>query len=185
MSQPITELLVAWGDGDEAALAELTPVVYAELKRQARRHRARERPGHTLQATALVNEVYLRLIDIRRVQWQDRTHFLAMCARLMRRVLVDSARSRGYQKRGAGAKPVSLEEGLLVDDRRADLVALDDALEAFAAVDQRKSRVVELKIFGGLTVEEIAHELALSPETVMRDWKLAKAWLTRELRREG
>jgi len=185
MSQPITELLVAWGDGDEAALAELTPVVYAELKRQARRHMARERPGHTLQATALVNEVYLRLIDIRRVQWQDRTHFLAMCARLMRRVLVDSARSRGYQKRGAGAKPVSLEEGLLVDDRRADLVALDDALEAFAAVDQRKSRVVELKIFGGLTVEEIAHELALSPETVMRDWKLAKAWLTRELRREG
>lgn len=149
MAIEVTRLLLAWGKGDPAALEELTPVVYDELRRLARYHMGNERVGHTLQATALVNEAYLRLVDIRKVQWQNRAHFFAMSARLMRRILVDSARSRKYQKRGAGAQKVSLDEGLLVDDPGRDLVALDDALDALAGVDERKSKVVEIASLAG------------------------------------
>jgi RNA polymerase sigma factor (TIGR02999 family) len=155
--------------------------VYEDLKRAARHYMANERVGHTLQATALVNEAYLRLVDINRVRWQNRAHFFAMSARLMRRILVDVARAKHYQKRGAGAQQVSLDEGLLVSDPGQGLVALDDALRLLADVDPRKSQVVEMRYFGGLTVEETAEALKVSPETVMRDWKLAKAWLLREL----
>ena len=182
----MTELLLKWREGDEAALDRLVPIVHNELRRIARRCMAGERAGHSLQATALVNEAYLRLIDVQHVNWQNRAHFLAMSARLMRRILVDYARSKGYQKRGGGAVKVTFDEGLPVAAEPAfDLVALDDALKALATVDERKSRVIELRFFGGLSVEETATVLAVSPETVMRDWKLAKAWLMRELRGEG
>ena len=182
----MTELLLKWREGDEAALDRLVPIVHDELRRIARRCMAGERAGHSLQATALVNEAYLRLIDVKHVNWQNRAHFLAMSARLMRRILVDYARSKGYQKRGGGAVKVTFDEGLPVAAEPAmDLVALDDALKTLAAVDERKSRVIELRFFGGLSVEETANVLAVSPETVMRDWKLAKAWLMRELRGEG
>jgi RNA polymerase sigma factor (TIGR02999 family) len=144
-----------------------------------------ERQDHTLQATALVNEAYLRLVDINHVRWQNRAHFFAMSARLMRRILVDFARSKHYQKRGAGAQKVSLDEALMVSEPGRDLVALDDALQALAKVDPRKSQVVELRFFGGLSVEETAEALKVSPETVMRDWKVAKAWLLRELASDG
>jgi RNA polymerase sigma factor (TIGR02999 family) len=177
----VTRLLVAWGEGDEAAFEQLTPLVYDELKRIARRFMKGERVGHTLQATALVNEAYVRLIDARKLSWQSRAHFFALSARLMRRVLVDFARSKQYQKRGAGAQQVTLEEGLLVSDPGRHLVMLDDALRALAAFDPRKSQIVEMRYFGGLTVDETAAALKISPETVMRDWKLAKAWLLREL----
>jgi RNA polymerase sigma-70 factor (ECF subfamily) len=156
--------------------------VEAELRRIARRCMQGERIGHSLQATALVNEAYIRLVDAQRVKWQDRAHFLAMSARLMRRVLVDWARSKGYQKRGAGALKVTLDDAVLGPaERGRDLVALDDALQALAVFDERKSQVVELRFFGGLSVEETASVLRVSPDTVMRDWKLAKAWLLREL----
>ena len=179
----VTGLLLAWGTGDETALERLVPLVHAELRRIARRCMAGERAGHSLQATALVNEAYLRLIDVQHVNWQNRAHFLAMSARLMRRILVDYARSRGYQKRGGGAVKVTFDEGLpVVGGRDQDLVAVDDALEALAKIDERKGKVVELRFFGGLSVEETAAVLKVSPETVMRDWKLAKAWLLRELR---
>ena len=182
----MTELLLKWREGDEAALDRLVPVVHDELRRIARRCMAGERAGHSLQATALVNEAYLRLIDVQHVNWQNRAHFLAMSARLMRRILVDYARSKGYQKRGGGAVKVTFNEGLPVAVGPAmDLVALDDALKVLATMDERKSRVIELRFFGGLSVEETATVLELSPETVMRDWKLAKAWLMRELRGEG
>ena len=185
-SSDVTGLLVAWGAGDEAALERLIPVVYAELHRIARRYMVGERAGHSLQATALVNEAYVRLVDLRHVNWQDRAHFLAMSARLMRRVLVDCARSKAYQKRGGGAVRVTFDEGLPVtQEADQDLVALDAALQALATVDERKSRVVELRFFGGLSVEETATALKVSPETVMRDWKLAKAWLLRELKDSG
>jgi len=177
----VTQLLVAWGAGDEAAFEKLAPLVYDELRRLARRYMARERVGHTLQTTALVNEAYLKLVDINHVKWQNRTHFFAMSARLMRRILVDFARSKRYQKRGAGAQTVSLDEALLVLDAGHDLVAVDDALKALANVDARKSQVVEMRFFGGLTIEETADALNVSPETVTRDWKVAKAWLSREL----
>ena len=163
-------------------MEELTPLVYEELRRLARHYMGNEHVGHTLQATALVNEAYLRLVDIHKVQWQNRAHFFAMSARLMRRILVDSARSRKYQKRGAGARKVSLDEGLLVVEPGRDLVALDDALEALAKVDERRSKVVEMRFFGGLSVEETAEALGVSADTVMRDWKLAKVWLLRELK---
>jgi RNA polymerase sigma factor (TIGR02999 family) len=179
----LTQLLVAWTGGDEAAFERLAPLVYDELRRLARRYMGNERVGHTLQATALVNEAYLRLIDINQVQWQNRAHFFAMSARLMRRILVDAARSKNYKKRGAGAQKVSLDEGMLVQAPGQDFLALDDALTALAAVDPRKSQVVEMRFFGGLSVEETAEALKVSPETVMRDWKLAKAWLLRELAR--
>ena len=178
----MTQLLLSWGKGDLAALEELTPLVYEELRRLARHYMGNERVGHTLQATALVNEAYLRLVDIHKVQWQNRAHFFAMSARLMRRILVDAARSRNYQKRGAGAQRVSLDEGLLVVEPGRDLVALDDALEALAQVDERRSKVVEMRFFGGLSVEETAEALGVSADTVMRDWKLAKVWLLRELK---
>ena len=174
---------MAWREGDEAALDELVPLVHAELHRIAKRCISRERVGQTLQATALVNEAYLRLIDVRRVNWQNRAHFLAMSARLMRRILVDVARSKRYQKRGGGAIKVTLDEALLAPvEKGQDLVALDDALGALATVDERKAQVIELRFFGGLSVEETASVLSVSPETVMRDWRVAKAWLQREMR---
>ena len=177
-----TTLLLAWGRGDETALDQLIPLVHDELRRLARRHMAGERPGHTLQATALVNEAYLRLIEVNQVRWQNRAHFFAMASRVMRRILVDAARARGYQKRGGGAPTVSLDEALLVSgEPRQDLIALDDALNALAAFDLRKSQVVEMRFFGGLSVEETAEALHVSADTVMRDWRLAKVWLAREL----
>jgi len=179
----ITRLLIDWRNGDQAALEQLIPLVHDELRRVARRHMAHERAGHTLQATALVNEAYVRLIDVRQVKWQDRAHFFAMSSRLMRRVLVDFARSKGYQKRGGGAHKVSLDEALVVSTEPGrDLVALDDALHALAAFDPRKAQVVEMRFFGGLSVAETAEALNVSVDTVMRDWKLAKAWLLRELK---
>ena len=178
----ITQLLRAWSKGDQEALDKLTPLVYEELHRAAHRYMAQERPGHILQTTALVNEVYLRLVDIREVIWQDRAHFLAVCARLMRRVLTDFARSRGYLKRGGDSPGVALDEALLVcREPPVDLVALDDSLNALAAVDPRKSQVVELRFFGGLSVEETAEVLKVSTETVKRDWKLARVWLLEEM----
>jgi RNA polymerase sigma factor (TIGR02999 family) len=184
MAQRVTELLLAWGDGDLSALNQLIPLVHAELRQIAARCMARERPGHTLQPTALVNEVYLRLVDVERVHWQNRTHFLAMAARLMRRILVDFARSRRYQKRGGGGERVTFDETLVVDIGRGhDLLALDDALDELARVDARQSQIVVMRFFAGLTVEEIAGVLGISAATVMRDWKLAKAWLLRELSR--
>ena len=180
-----TTLLLAWGRGDETALDQLIPLVHDELRRLARRHMAGERAGHTLQATALVNEAYLRLIEVNQVRWQNRAHFFAMASRVMRRILVDAARARGYQKRGAGAEKISLDEALLVSDEPPqDLIALDDALNALAAFDLRKSQVVEMRFFGGLSVEETAEALHVSADTVMRDWRLAKVWLVRELRGE-
>jgi RNA polymerase sigma factor (TIGR02999 family) len=178
----VTRLLLAWSAGDQAAFDALAPLVYDELRRLARRYMGGEREGHTLQATALVNEAYLRLVEVNRVQWQNRAHFFAMSARLMRRILVDVARAKQARKRGGGAgQKVSLDEALLVSAPGDDLVAVDDALEALAAVDARKSQVVELRFFGGLSVEETAAALNVSSDTVTRDWKVAKAWLLREL----
>jgi RNA polymerase sigma factor (TIGR02999 family) len=178
----ITALLLSWGRGDEAALQQLIPLVHRELHQIARRCLKGERPGHTLQPTALVNEAYLRLVDVRRVSWQNRTHFLAMSARLMRRVLVDFARARQYQKRGGGVMKVSLDAAHGVGTERGqDLVALDEALLSLSAIDERKARVIEMRFFGGLTAEETADVLAVSRETVLRDWRLARAWLMQEL----
>jgi RNA polymerase sigma-70 factor, ECF subfamily len=180
----VTELLLAWGSGDRSALDELVPLVHQELRRLARSQMRGERDNHTLQTTALVNEAFLRLIDLRRIRWQDRAHFLALSAQLMRRVLVDDARTRNYRKRGGGAATVALDDvAVAAPERAADLVALDEALENLARVDPRKSRVVELRFFGGLSVEETAGALNVSPETVMRDWRLAKVWLLREMSR--
>jgi RNA polymerase sigma factor (TIGR02999 family) len=182
----VTGLLLAWGQGDEGALAELVPRVERELHRIARRCLAGERPGYSLQATALVNEAYLRLVDVRLVRWQDRAHFLAMSARLMRRVLVDEARTKRCQKRGGSRVRVTFTDALAVSDEPGhDLVDLDDALQALAKFDERKSKVIELRYFGGLSVEETAGVLDVSPDTVMRDWKLAKAWLLREMRAQA
>ena len=180
-----TELLRAWSHGDGSALDRLMPLVYDELHRLARRYMRQERPNHTLQATSLVNEAYLRLIDVNRVEWRDRAHFLAVAAQMMRRILVESARNRRRQKRGGGAVHVNLDDvqALLPDSKERDLVALSDALSALAMFDARMGQVVELRFFGGLTVEETAEVLNVSPETVMRDWKTAKAWLLREIRR--
>ena len=181
-TRQVTGLLVAWGAGDESAFEQLVPLIHAELRRLAHREMGRERVGHTLQTTALVNEAYLRLIEVSRVQWQDRAHFFAMSARLMRRILVDHARSRQSQKRGGGTRNVSFDEALTVSPAGgADLVALDDALQALSSVDARKCQVVELRYFGGLSVEECAEALRVSPDTITRDWRLAKAWLLREL----
>jgi RNA polymerase sigma factor (TIGR02999 family) len=178
----VTELLRAWSDGDAGALERLLPLVEAELRRLARGYMGRERKGHTLQTTALVNEAFLRLNDARQIRWQDRGHFLGISARLMRRVLVDHARARGYLKRGGGAERVTLHEGLVTSpDPALDVVALDRALEALAKIDARKSQIVELRFFGGLSVEETADVLHVSPDTVKRDWRLAKLLLLREL----
>jgi RNA polymerase sigma factor (TIGR02999 family) len=177
----ISELLHAWSGGDQNALERLTPIVYRELHRLARRFMERERAGHSLQTTALVNEAYMRLVDYKRIEWQDRAHFFAISAQLMRRILVEHAR-RHNLKRGGGVQHVSLEEAAVVGgDRAADLVALDDAMNALARLDPRKVRVVEMRFFGGLSVEETAEVLKVSPVTVMRDWSTAKAWLYREL----
>jgi RNA polymerase sigma-70 factor (ECF subfamily) len=178
----VTQLLKAWSEGDDVALEQLTPVVENELRRIAHRCMAREQPGHILQSAALVNEVYLRLVDIQAVSWQDRTHFFAMCARLMRRILTDYARSRNYQKRGGGVVHLSLDEGLLVtSEKEADIMALDEALTQFALLYPRQSQVVELRFFGGLEVDEVAETLKISAMTVKRDWKFAKAWLLRSV----
>ena len=174
----VTQLLKAWGQGDEGALGRLIPLVQHELHRIAHRCMSRERSDHTLQTTALVNEVYLRLVDLSQVSWQDRAHFFAISARMMRRILTDFARSRQYQKRGGAAVHVSFDEALVVSrEQDADIVAIDEALTALAAVDGRKSQVVALRFFGGLSVEETAEVLKVSPETVKRDWRFAKAWL--------
>ena len=184
--QEVTQLLKAWSQGDQAAFERLMPLVYEELRRVARRYMGRERAGHTLQTTALVNEAYLRLIDASQVEWQNRAHFFAISAQLMRRILVDYARTHNYVKRGGEAHHVPLEEAAVFSAEQApDLVALDDALTNLAAIDQRKSRVVELRFFGGLSVDETAEVLKVSPRTVMSDWSLAKAWLLRELSGEG
>jgi RNA polymerase sigma factor (TIGR02999 family) len=178
----VTQLLRAWSQGDEQAFEHLMPLVYQELRRLAKRYMARENPGQTLQATALVHEAYLRLIEQRLVSWQNRAHFFALSAQMMRRILVDRARARHYEKRGGEACRISLDEALVVSqEREPNLVALDDALKSLAVLDPRKSRVVELRYFGGLSVEESAEVLKVSVDTVMRDWKLAKVWLLREL----
>lgn len=181
MSDEVTGLLRAWAAGDPQALERLTPLVYRELHRRAHWHMAREQGGATLQTTALVNEIYVRMVDLRGVSWRDRAHFFALASRLIRRVLIDAARARSADKRGAGAPHVALDDAVVAIERADDLVALDDALTALAALDARKSRVVELRFFGGMSVEETAEVLDVSPETVKRDWKLAKAWLRREM----
>jgi len=178
----ITALLRAWGGGDQTALEQLTPVVHAELKRIARRHMRRERQGHTLQPTALVNEAFLRLVDVHGVRWQDRAHFFALAAQMMRRILVNYALARGTGKRGSAGHQVTLDEAMIVSpERDSQLVELDAALQSLAKVDARKAQVVELRFFAGLSVEETAAGLKVSPQTVLRDWKLSKTWLAREL----
>jgi RNA polymerase sigma factor (TIGR02999 family) len=186
MGADVTALLMAWGQGDRVAFDELVSLVHQELHRLAHLYMARERSPHSLQSTALVNEAFLKLVDCGRVRWQDRAHFFAVSATLMRRILVDDARRRKFHKRGAGVRPVVLLDDLdCSSERGADLVALDDSLAALAAIDSRKSKVVELKFFGGLTTEEIAEVLEVSPPTVLRDWKLARSWLRREMTREN
>ena len=184
-SHEVTQLLKAWSAGDQEALEKLTPLVYRELHKIAKRYMAGEHSAHTLQTTALVNEAYLRLVDCGRVNWNDRSHFFAVSAQLMRRILIDFARSRGYLKRGAAAPHISLDEApSLCSEPDMNLVALDDALKALSVVDERKGKVVELKFFGGLSTEEAAEVLGISADTVVRDWRLAKIWLLRELGRE-
>ena len=178
----VTQLLRAWGDGNQQALEKLIPLVYEQLRHAAHRYMAHERPGHTLQTSALVNEVYLQLVDLREVRWQDRAHFFAICARLMRRTLTDLARSRRTRKRGGGVTQISLDERRIGSlEPRADLLGLDDALNSLAKLDARKSQTVELRFFGGLSVKETAEVLKVSERTVASDWKLARAWLMREM----
>ncbi len=184
--QQITRLLLAWGDGDQRALEELMPLVYEELRRVAARHMRRQKPGHSLQTTALVNEAYLRLIDSSQVRWQNRAHFFAVSAQLMRRILVDFARQRHNLKHGGVAQKVSLDEALVIaPERGADLLALDEALTRLAALSARQAQVVELRYFGGLSEEETAEALKVSLRTVQRDWNLARVWLFRELKDGG
>jgi RNA polymerase sigma factor (TIGR02999 family) len=181
-SRPVTELLQAWSDGDDEALEQLVPLVEAELRRLARGYMGRERRGPTLQVTALVNEAFLRLTGARRLRWQDRAHFLGIAARLMRRVLVDHARARGYEKRGGGLQRVALDENVAVfPEPSLNVFALDRALQTLATVDPRRAQVIELRFFGGLSVDETAVVLRVSTDTVKRDWRLAKLWLLREL----
>jgi RNA polymerase sigma-70 factor (ECF subfamily) len=183
----ITRLLRAWGGGDAAALDRLAPVVFDELRRLSRRYMRRERAGHTLQTTALVNEVYLRLVNVTGVDWKDRAHFFAVSAQMMRRILVDAARARASARRRGGIRASSVNFDQIPDlsGRCSELIALDDALNSLAQMDPRKARVIELRFFGGLSVEETAEVLKISPQSVMRDWKLAKAWLKRELSRQS
>jgi RNA polymerase sigma-70 factor, ECF subfamily len=181
----VTQLLQAWGSGDETALEQLMPLVYNELHRLAHRYMAAEPTGETLQTTALVHEVYLRLVDVDNIDWQNRSHFYGICARLMRRILIDFARSRNYQKRGGRFPHIEIEDAATVSVVvGSEILAVDEALQQLANLDARKAEVVELRFFGGLTVEETAAVQRVSQETVMRDWKLAKAWLQRELSRE-
>lgn len=189
-SQDVTTLLRAWCRGDGTALERLIPLIYDELRRLARSHIRRERAGHSLAPTGLVNEAYLRLLDASAIEWQDRAHFLSVSSRIMRRVLIDAARRRTAQKRGAAARADGSDGDVdrlaaAGSDRAATLCALDDALEALARLDPRRAQVIELRFFGGLSVDETADVLAVSPQTVMRDWKLARAWLMRELRHKG
>ncbi len=178
----ISGLIAAWGEGDERALARLMPLVYPELRRIARRHMGRCRAGHTLESAALANEAYLKLVRAGGVRCESRAHFLALCSQIIRRILVDHARNRGYAKRGGGAVQISLDEGLVAPKtRQVDVLALDDALASLSEFDPRKGRVVELRYFGGLSVEETADVLGISPETAKRDWKMAKTWLFAEL----
>jgi RNA polymerase sigma-70 factor, ECF subfamily len=182
-SQEITQLLLAWNDGDQAALEKLTPLVYAELHRLARGYMLGERPGHTLQTTALINEAYLRLIDWKNVRWQSRAHFFGIAAQVMRRILVDFARARHYTKRGGATQQVSLDEAVTIhENRSAELIALDEALKSLAELDPRKSQIVELRFFGGLSAQETAEVLKVSQRTVEREWNSARTWLYRELR---
>lgn len=183
-SEQITEMLQAWGEGDSTALEQLLPLVYDELHRLAGAYLRGERRGHTLQTTALINEAYLRLAEWKNVQWKNRAHFLGVAAQMMRRVLVDFARSRHYAKRGGDAQPVEFEEAKIAAPRRdAEIIALDDALKTLAEIDPRKCLLVELRYFGGLSVEETADAMNLSPRTVMREWQAARAWLYRELKK--
>jgi RNA polymerase sigma factor (TIGR02999 family) len=180
----ITGLLKAWAEGDNAALERLTPLVYDELRRIARRYMAKERAGNSMQATALVNEAFLRLVEIDKVRWQDRAHFFAVSAQMMRRILVDAARARASEKRGGAVVKVDLNESIdAMPDRGRELVALDEALNALAQLDPRKAKVVEMRFFGGLSVDETAEVLKISGQSVMRDWKLARVWLMREMGR--
>ena len=186
MTQPttheVTQLLIEWSNGDKAALDKLMPLIHEELRRLARHYMSRERPGHTLQTTALVNEAYLKLVNRKGVHWENRAHFFAIAAQSMRSILVDHARGLAYAKRGGGAPKIEFDEGMIVSqERAAELVALDEALVALAEIDPRQGRVVELRFFGGLTVEETAEVLDLSPATIKREWTTAKAWLYRQL----
>lgn len=181
----LTQLLIDCSDGSQPAYDQLFPLVYEELRRLAHRYMSRERPGHTLQTTAVVHEAYLRLIDQKHVQWQNRAHFFAIAAQMMRRILITHAQSHAYAKRGGGALRVSLDEAAIVSQERAgELIALDEALTALTVIDPRRSQVVELRYFGGLNNEEIAEVMKVSPNTVMRDWNVAKAWLYREMSKE-
>ena len=181
-SAEVTRLLVEWSNGSQTAFNALTPLIYKELHRLAERYRSKERPDHTLQATALLHETYLRLVDADTVDWQNRAHFFAIAARLMRRILVDYARARSYQKRGGDARRVTLDESEIATlEPGDDFVALDEALRMLATVDPRKAEVIELRFFGGLTVDETAEVIKVSPDTVKRDWRLARAWLLRQL----
>jgi len=185
LAHQITELLQAWRQGDEHALDKLTPQVYRELHRAAQRCMRAERDGHSMQTTGLINELYLRFTDLKKVDWQSRAHFFALCARQMRRILIEQARARRSQKRGGGAQAISFDAAPIVSgEPRHEVLAVDGALNALAKVDPRKSQVVELRFFGGMSVEETAEVLRVSPETVVRDWKLAKAWLLRALSQE-
>jgi len=185
-SQEVTQLLNAWSDGDQAARDKLMPLVYEELHRLAHQYMRRESPGHTLQTSALVNEAFVKLVDQRNVRWQNRAHFFGIAAQLMRRILVDHARGRHTAKRGGGVQAISFDDGLYVsDERSAEVVAVHEALEQLSKFDSRKGQIVELRFFGGLSIDETAEVLAVSPGTVMRDWTLAKAWLHREMSSEN
>lgn len=182
LSQNITHLLKEWSDGDQQALDELTPLVYEELRQQAARYLRKERPGHSLQATALINEAFLRLIDVKNVEWQSRAHFFAIAANLMRRILVDHARRRDAEKRGGTQMRLTLDDTIAIArEPDVDLLAIDEALNRLAAIDEQQARVVELRFFSGLSVEETAAALGVSPKTVKRDWSVARAWLRREI----
>jgi RNA polymerase sigma factor (TIGR02999 family) len=182
LQSEVTQLLIDWSKGDKAAFDRLIPVVHAELRRLARNYMARENPGHTLQTSALINEAYIRLVDQQSVPWQNRAHFFGVAAQVMRHILIDHARSHRFAKRGGGARKVPLEEALAITDQRADeLIAMDDALTYLATLDPRKSKLIELRFFGGLSIEETAEAMEVSPITVTREWRSAKAWLHREM----
>lgn len=185
-SQEVTKLLLAWRKGNQEALDQLLPIVYEELRRQARRYMRGERKNHSLQTTALINETYLRLVDCSKISWKNRVHFFAVTARMMRRILVDHARSLRYGKRGGGLKKITLNQSQIPSiGRDPDLVVLDDALKALASVDDRRSRIVELRFFGGLSIEETAEVLGVCADTVVRDWRLARTWLAHEMKRSA
>jgi RNA polymerase sigma factor (TIGR02999 family) len=185
LAHELTQLLIDWSNGSQDAVEQLFPLVYEELRRLAHRYMRRERPDHTLQTTAVIHEAYLRLIDQKHVQWQNRAHFFAVAAQMMRRILITHAQSYAYAKRGGGALKVSLDEAAILSPARAgELIALDEALKGLAIIDVRRSQVVELRFFGGLNNEEVAEVLKISPNTVTRDWNVAKAWLYREMNKE-